>query len=335
MEGRLRSLTERLNSAVGSQSKLSEDLRVSREDKIAASRRERKMEERMEEAEEKLHEKDQLACDLEVKLSTLQAELATSKQKHNEIKAKASQVKAELMAENTALKDKAEALERKIVKLEVMKGDPEDIKDQRKMLATLQKELSQAASESRYWKQQTKELTAAQVKHGSSVERIAKLERDKKDLSVALEKAEERSDELSLQVANLNAQVSSTNSKIEQCKHVDFTKLGEECSKLESKQLVVIESQGGIGRMIDSFLQNRRRMAKLQAVYNDMKSKVGKLEGGEDVFGRLKSVSELEYDLHYMANKKKSFESKYNDLKKQIMETKRPASIVGKENLCA
>mmetsp|Transcript_5354 Transcript_5354/g.16159 ORF Transcript_5354/g.16159 Transcript_5354/m.16159 type:complete len:92 (+) Transcript_5354:3-278(+) len=89
--------------------------------------------------------------------------------------------------------------------------------------------------------------------------------------------------------------------------------------------------------MIDSFLQNRRRMAKLQAVYNDMKAKLAKVDAGEDVFGRMKTVSELEYDLHYMANKKKAFESKYNELRRQVQSTKRPESISqrlgGKENL--
>ena len=103
---------------------------------------------------------------------------------------------------------------------------------------------------------------------------------------------------------------------------------------MEAKQLVVIESQGGIVRMIDSFLKNRRRMAKLQAVYNDMKAKVGKVDNGEDVFEKLRSVSELEYDLHYMSNKKKSFESKYLELKKQLQAPKgQQAPSLGKENV--
>ena len=110
--------------------------------------------------------------------------------------------------------------------------------------------------------------------------------------------------------------------------------LGDELSGLEAKQLVVIESQGGIVRMIDSFLKNRRRMAKLQAVYNDMKAKVSKVDNGEDVFEKLRSVSELEYDLHYMSNKKKSFESKYLELKKQLQAPKgQQAPSLGKENV--
>ena len=337
MEIRIHNLTERLSSAVGSQSKLSEDLRISREYKITASRREREMDERMEAVEEKLQQKDQLVCEYEVKVANLEAELATSKQKNSEVKAKSSQLKAELIAETSSLKDKNEALERKVQRLEVMKSALEENKEQKKLLASLQNELKASSSECRYWKQQTKELAESKRKQGGSTDRLLKLEKEKKLLSSSLESAEERAEQLALQVAELNAQISSTNSKLEEYKNLNqksLGQLGDELSGLEAKQLVVIESQGGIVRMIDSFLKNRRRMAKLQAVYNDMKAKVGKVDNGEDVFEKLRSVSELEYDLHYMSNKKKSFESKYLELKKQLQAPKgQQAPSLGKENV--
>ena len=172
-----------------------------------------------------------------------------------------------------------------------------------------------------------------QEKKDHNIDRVARLEQEKESLASSLEQVQDRADDLALQIADLNAQVSAANSKFEQYKTLDpgsVKQFGEEVNRLEPKQLVVIESQGGITRMIDSFMQNRRRMAKLQAVYNDMKSKVSRLDKGEDVFDNLKSVSELEYDLHYMANKKKTFESKYNDLRRQVQETRRN---IGKENL--
>lgn len=320
-EMRMHLLEDRLNSAVGSQSKLSEDLRLSREERISATRKEREMEDRVEEAEEKLLAKDRLVCEYEVQVAHLQAELATSKQKSSEAKAKSSQLKAELMADNSSLKDKNEALERQVQKLEVMKADAEQSKEQQKLVTSLEKELKSTSAECRYWKQQTKELTEAKKKQSTSADKLARLERENKMLSSSLESTEERAEQLALQVAELNATVSSTNSKFEQYKNVDQKSLeqfGGELKSLEAKQLLVIESQGGMVRMIDSFLQNRRRMAKLQAVYNDMKSKMSKIDDGEDVFEKLKSVSELEYDLHYMTNKKKSFELKYNELKQQM-----------------
>ena len=338
VEKRMQSLTERLNAAVGSQSKLSEDLRVSREEKIGASRRERQMEARLEEAEERVHERDRIVCEYEVKVATLEADMATLRQKNSETKAKTSEVRAELMAENAELRDKAEALERKVTKMEVMKGsDPSESKDHRMLVLSLQNEVKSTASECRYWKQQTKELTEAKVKiqekKDHNIDRVARLEQEQESLASSLELAQDRADDLALQIADLNAQVSAANSKFEQYKTLDprsVKQFGEEVNRLEPKQLVVIESQGGITRMIDSFMQNRRRMAKLQAVYNDMKSKVSRLDKGEEVFDNLKSVSELEYDLHYMANKKKTFESKYNDLRRQVQETRRN---IGKENL--
>merc|ERR1719506_2479420 len=163
------------------------------------------------------------------------------------------------------------------------------------LVLSLQNEVKSTASECRYWKQQTKELTEAKVKiqekKDHNIDRVARLEQEQESLASSLELAQDRADDLALQIADLNAQVSAANSKFEQYKTLDPGSV---------KQLGVIESQGGITRMIDSFMQNRRRMAKLQAVYNDMKSKVSRLDKGEEVFDNLKSVSELEYDLHYM-----------------------------------
>jgi chromosome segregation ATPase len=344
---RLRMLEDRLSSAVGSQSKLSEDLRMSREERILATRKQREMEDKVEEAEEKLLAKDRLVCEFEVQVAHLEAELAACKQKNSEARAKSSQLKAELMADNSSLKDKTEALERQVQRLEVMKEDAEQSKEQQRRVASLEKDLKSSSSECRYWKQQTKELTEAaqkgREKGAGAAEKVVRLERENKMLSSSLESTEDRAQQLALQVAELNATISSTNSKFEQYKNVDQKSLeqfGGELNSLEAKQLLVIESQGGMVRMIDSFLQNRRRMAKLQAVYNDMKSKMSQMDGGEGVFDRLKSLSELEYDLHYMTNKKKSFELKYNELKQQVAtkeqrlpsKKKNAAVAFGKEN---
>ena len=55
-----------------------------------------------------------------------------------------------------------------------------------------------------------------------------------------------------------------------------------------------------------------------------MKSKMARQGQGEDIFSKLKTVSELEYDLHYVSNKKKSIESKYNDLRRKIYQHPQP-----------
>ena len=342
LEQRLSGATERLGSAVEAQTKLSEDLGAAREEKIAMKRRERQLEDERDAFEEKVQARDQAIRDLEEDRSRLEQEVISAKQRQQDAKHRASQLRQESMATEASLRERCEQLEARCAKLEVeSRGRPQESERDRAQIASLEKDLGKYKSESRYWRQQTKELTEQRARSEGSRQdeqrQREKLERENKHLDRALEKSEERAESLAIRVAELNAECSAARSEAQQVRSAKLDGIGEECAGLEPKQLVVIESQGGVKGMIDSFLQNRRRMAKLQAVYNDMKAKLAKVDAGEDVFGRMKTVSELEYDLHYMANKKKAFESKYNELRRQVQSTKRPESISqrlgGKENL--
>ena len=90
---------------------------------------------------------------------------------------------------------------------------------------------------------------------------------------------------------------------------------------LPAHQKHVLGTQGGIGKVLESYLKTRRRMAKMQAVYQDLKTKVNEMErNGMDAqgFENLRSVSELEYDLEYMTNKRNAAEAKYAELKRRM-----------------
>ena len=207
------------------------------------------------------------------------------------------------------------------------------------MIKSLQKKLDAKEEESRYWRQTVEELKSQQADAKPKLER----ERHRREAS------EERAEQLALQVAQLNARLATSAATsaraLEQHKMASAMAvaamgdgergegegegrggasaraLAEEVAMLPAHQKDVLGTQGGIGKVLESYLKTRRRMAKMQAVYQDLKTKVNEMErNGMDAqgFENLRSVSELEYDLEYMTNKRNAAEAKYAELKRRM-----------------
>ena len=240
LEQRLSGATERLGSAVEAQTKLSEDLGAAREEKIAMKRRERQLEDERDAFEEKVQARDQAIRDLEEDRSRLEQEVISAKQRQQDAKHRASQLRQESMATEASLRERCEQLEARCAKLEVeSRGRPQESERDRAQIASLEKDLGKYKSESRYWRQQTKELTEQRARSEGSRQdeqrQREKLERENKHLDRALEKSEERAESLAIRVAELNAECSAARSEAQQVRSAKLDGIGEECAGLEPK----------------------------------------------------------------------------------------------------